>query len=582
MKKQNLNLNALRRLAGPRSFERGEDYFSRGLVRSLSEYNGAITAKVKGTHTYTVKLREDDGELDYSCTCPVGADGDFCKHCVAVGLVWLENGAGGKGKKAGRGGQVEVTMKDVKSYLETLEKNVLVEMVMQQAQESDALREKLFMQAARKTPGERSLAALKKVIRKAIEPGDFIGYHEMRSYAGRVHNVLDTLEDVLKDGLAAEVIELAEYAITEAENAIQSVDDSDGEMGDILHRLQELHLAACRTVMPDPEGLAARLFDRELNGEWDVFYGAAEIYAPILGKKGLAVYRRLAEEEWKKIKPLGPDKEERLVHSHRRFNITHIMESLAAVSGDVEVMVEVKKRDLSYAYHYLQIAELYKKSGKRDKALEWAEAGIKAFPNRTDSRLRDFLAAEYHHRKRHDEALKLIWLDFSDQANLENFRKLKVHAERIDQWPAWREKAFNFIRKDIERTKQRGEVRLGAWNLSGSPSLLVEIFLWEKDPDAAWREAQAGGCSERLWMQLAAEREQNHPEDAVAVYKKWVDPTVEQKNNQAYEDAAKLIRKVQLLMNRLKRDAEFADYLRKVRATHKPKRNFMKLLDRIP
>ena len=86
-------------------------------------------------------------------------------------------------------------------------------------------------------------------------------------------------------------------------------------MGDILQRLQDLHLAACRKVKPDPEELAARLFDRELNGQWDVFYGAAATYASILGERGLAVYRRLAEEEWKKIKPLGPSKEERRAHT---------------------------------------------------------------------------------------------------------------------------------------------------------------------------------------------------------------------------------------------------------------------------
>lgn len=577
--KQILNLNTLRRLAGPRSFDRGENYFKLGLVRSLSEYNGAITAKVKGTHTYTVKLQEDNGELDYSCTCPMGDDGAFCKHCVAAGLSWLEQQKAGSDKKAdGKGDYDDVTMEDVKGYLKTLEKNVLVDMVMEQAVENDLLREKLLMHAARKTGGGRSLAAWKKIIREAISPGDFIGYYEMRSYTARVHNVLGTLETLLKES-PADAMELAEYAITETESAIESVDDSNGEMGDILQRLQEVHLAACRKVRPDPEELAARLFNRELNGQWDVFHGAAATYASILGERGLAVYRRLAEEEWKKIKPLGPHKEERVERSHHRFNITHMMESLAEVSGDVETLVEVKKKDLSYAYHYMQIAELYGKSGNHDKSLEWAEAGLKAFPGRTDSRLRDFLAAEYHRRKRHDEAMELIWADFSDRASMENFEKLKTHAERVGQWPAWREKALDLIRKDILRMKPSGG---GHWrNASGSNSLLVEIFLWEKDPDEAWREAQAGGCSERLWMQLAAGRENDHPQDAVDVYKKWIDPTVGRKNNQAYEDAANLLRKIHKLMNRLNRDAEFADYLRGVRAVHKPKRNFMRLIDKI-
>lgn len=577
--KRIMNLNALRRLAGSRSFARGEDYFNRGLVRSLSERNCVVTAKVKGTHTYTVTLRENDGELNYSCTCPMGDDGSFCKHCVAVGLSWLEQKTEGKVKKAGRGDRVDITMKDVKSYLETLEKKALVEMVLEQAGESDVLNERLMMQAARKNTGGRRPAALKKIIREAIDPGDFIGYYGMNDYTARVYNVLETLKSLLKES-PAEVVELAEYAMTEVESAIESVDDSNGEMGDILQRLQDLHLAACLKAKPNPEELAAHLFEKELNGQWDVFHGAAATYAPVLGETGLAVYRRLVEEEWKKIKPLGANEGERAERSHLRFNITHMMESLTEASGNIENMVEVKKKDLSYAYHYLQIAELYKKSGNHDQALQWVEAGIKAFPNRTDSRLRDFLAAEYHRRKRHDEAMKLMWADFSDHESLANFQKLKAHAGRIDQWPAWREKALDFIRKNISRAKQSGGGRFGAWDPSGSNSLLVEIFLWEKDPDAAWREAQAGGCSERLWMRLAANREQNHPEDAVEVYKKWIGPIAERKNNQAYEEAAALIKKIRLLMSRLNRDADFADYLRGVRAAHKPKRNFMKLLDK--
>src|SRR4030042_7125817 len=144
--KRILNLDVLRRLAGPRSFDRGEDYFNRGLVRSLSERNCIVTAKVKGTHTYTVTLREDNGELDYSCTCPMGDNGSFCKHCVAAGLSWLAQKTDGKDKKAGRGGGAEVTMKDVKGYLESLEKKALVEMVLEQAGDSDVLHEKLMMQ----------------------------------------------------------------------------------------------------------------------------------------------------------------------------------------------------------------------------------------------------------------------------------------------------------------------------------------------------------------------------------------------------------------------------------------------------
>jgi len=172
-----------------------------------------------------------------------------------------------------------------------------------------------------------------------------------------------------------------------------------------------------------------------------------------------------------------------------------------------------------------------------------------------------------------------MWLEFAEHASLENYGKLKKNADRIGQWPSWREKALDFIRKEFAAKKQKSTFR--SWGYGPDNSLLVEIFFWEKDTDAAWREAQVGGCSRQLWMKLAADRGKEHPEDAIMVYKKWVDPIADRKDNWAYEEAAALIRKIQLLHHRLKQDGVFPDFLLAVRIMHKQKRNFMKLLDKI-
>jgi uncharacterized Zn finger protein len=358
-----------------------------------------------------------------------------------------------------------------------------------------------------------------------------------------------------------------------------SVDDSDGYMGSILEGLQDLHHRACKKAKPDPEALARRLFEWEMRTDYDTFYGAAETYADILGKKGLAVYRTLAEAEWAKVPALGPGGDDSEKYG-KRFRITHIMETLARQTGDVEAVVAIKKRDLSLAYHYLQIAEAYKNAKKHDLALEWAERGVKAFPKRTDSRLREFLAKEYHRRKRHDDAMALIWAEFTESPSLEEYRNLKAHAERVGQWEPWREKALEYLHKSTEAEKnERPKDRL-AWYRKVDHSELVRIFLWEKDVESAWHEAQEGGCSNDLWLELAANREKAHPENALPIYQRQIEPTLDQKNHEAYRQAVGLLRKVRELMIRLGRQAEFTDYLGEVRATHKPKRNFMKLLER--
>jgi len=71
-------------MAGGRSYQRGEDYFAADRVGALLEHDGAVTAKVRGTRAYRVELWAQEDTLGFSCTCPVGDEGAFCKHCVAV------------------------------------------------------------------------------------------------------------------------------------------------------------------------------------------------------------------------------------------------------------------------------------------------------------------------------------------------------------------------------------------------------------------------------------------------------------------------------------------------------------------
>ncbi|MBI4540724.1 MAG: SWIM zinc finger family protein [Gemmatimonadetes bacterium] len=522
-------------------------------------------------------MRAEDGEVQYSCTCPVGREGAFCKHCVAVALAWLDQGRSDRavGKKVGK---PAVTMDDVRAYLAGQDKNVVVDMLMDQAGDDDRLRQRLLMNAAKKSPKGLDLATYRRVIDDAMDSGGFVDYQGAYDYASGIEEAIDSIEELLREGHASEVIDLTEHALEAVEGAMGSVDDSDGHMGGILERLQEIHLTACKEVKPDAEALAKRIFTWELRTEWDTFYGAAETYAGVLGETGLAVYRKLAEAEWANVPSLGPGRDDAEKYG-KRFRITHIMETLARQIGDVEAVVAVKKRDLSSAYAYLQIAETYKTARKHDLALEWAERGVKAFPKRTDSRLREFLANEYHRRKRHDEAMALVWAEFVESPTLEEYRNLKSNAGKTGQWEAWRSKALDLLRQSIASAKRDTRGDRWPWSRRSDHTELVRVFLWEKDVEAAWREANEGGCSNDLWMELAAKRERDHPEDALPVYQRQIEPTLNRKNNEAYREAVALLRKVHELMMRLGRQSEFARYLEAVRAAHKPKRNFMKLLE---
>lgn len=111
-------------------------------------------------------------------------------------------------------------------------------------------------------------------------------------------------------------------------------------------------------------------------------------------------------------------------------------------------------------------------------------------------------------------------------------------------------------------------------------SLIVEIFLAEGDPATAWREAQAGGCTEGLWLKLAKTRERSHPEDAVRVYKTHVAALLRNTGDRVYQEAVRFLDKIRAILGRSGAEAGFRPYLTDIRATHKRKRNLMKMLDR--
>ena len=287
----------MKKLAGATYFARGKAYFEQGSVHSIDESDDVITACVEGSYEYEVRFWEKDGELGYECSCPVGQDYDFCKHCVAVGLAVLAQSESNKqGSPA----------KDIRKYLETLEPEALMSLITDACKQDKRLREKLLLAARGQGNVNTAIKAWKDALIRATVTRGYIDYHEMRSFAAGIQEVIDALAGWIAGGRAAQVVDLAEHAADKVEKLLEECDDSNGELGELLISIGEMHLAACSKAKPDPAELAGRLLDHELHDDLDTFYHAAERYADVLGEQGLAEYRRLAEMEWKKSRLCCP------------------------------------------------------------------------------------------------------------------------------------------------------------------------------------------------------------------------------------------------------------------------------------
>ncbi len=578
-----LNRPLLRQLAGDRSFARGEEYFTNGRVRQLHVAGDRVTARVSGSRTYHVKLWRGRGKLHFSCNCAAGREETFCKHCVAVGLAWLAgpDGQPVASSDADRQGAEDANRQSsrdqLQRHLRVLDKDRLINLVLEATDYDDILRRRLLLETigvlrpanARRgstpTPPP-DLDAYRQILRESIECAEYVDYDAMPDYAQGIEEAIYPMGELLASGHAAAVIELAEFALIELDKANEMVDGGDGSLNPVYDDLQHYHLEACRAAGPDPVKLASRLLNYELEGGLGVFNNAAKTYADVLGPRGLAAWRNALTREWTQLPELAADRPAAPLSpiNHRRFQIQALMERLAEAEGDLNARAAIKQRDLSSAHDFLSLAELFQSAGQTDQALNWAERGLRAFPGLPDRvGLRDFVTAAYHRQGRHDAAVNLVWEEFARFSDPEHFRKLQIHARQgaDHDWPRWRDRALAHLRGHQSR------------------NALVEILLADGDADAAWAEANAGECSPDLWLRLARQREKTHPADALRVYQQQIGPMLARGGQPAYEEAAGLVKRIGLLSERLGRSDEFTRYRAEVRADHRAKRHFLRLLD---
>ncbi len=573
-----LTLARLQSMTDTRTFVRGRAYYLNGAVGLVNESADKLDAEVHGTQRYHVRLsRDPDGTLAFQCDCPVGNDGILCKHVVAVALSWLEDGGDKTSRQTVNPSRPHRTPEErIQEYVDTLSEASLRKWLLDAAFRNEWLEEKLLFAAD--TESAADLAGMKAAILRATAVPRFLEWHEAGEYADRLAAVADRLERRLDSHYASQVVKLAELAIASAEEAMNELDDSGGTVMPAIQRLAELHRLACQRTRPHAIRLAERLFRLQTEGKWDTFYNVLPKYHEALGEAGVQHYRELVESAWGKLPALVPEQPDR-AWDGRRMRLEQAMEALAALRGDVDAAVAIKSKDLSSPHRYLLIAELCRGHERFDDGLAWAERGLAAFPGSRDNRLLDFCVAESLRRGDHGKAEALAWDRFLVRSDAHSFAELISVAQATGSASRLSDEAMSRLWELVEHEELAKNKRREQWQ-SPKRDELVRIFLNEGDIDAAWAAFKGGAVSTALWKQMAATRAKTHPGDAIPLYQSLLPLAIEQGTAKArYNEAFQIVRAIKQLHSTLGQQAAFAEELASIRATHKAKRNFIKLLD---
>lgn len=552
---QRFDVETLQKLAGANAFARGEAYCRKSQVMLLSVEPGRVLAHVAGSDDYRTELTGYGQHIDGTCTCPAYGRGTFCKHMVAVALAV---NAGSNQAEAAE----DSLLARIRRHLEAKDGKALVDIIIGLAERDTGLLRKLEIAAAASDLDDKTAETrLRQMIDKAIGSSRNIDYYDIRDWADGVAEALDAVAELVPAGRPELAFRLADRALGKLEQALDRLDDSDGDCSRLLQQAQNIHLTAARLAPPEPLALARDLFAREIGSTFGSFDGVLAEYADVLGDVGLAEYRRLASEAWQ-------DTAARAGRAPQSFGLgkdrtlRNILDFFAERDGDVDARVALRSRNLTSPWSYLELAQFCLAHGREDQALRRAEEGLWMFEdNGPDEQLLLFVAGLLIKAGRTADAEARLWPAFDRAPSLALLGELRKLGG-----PAARDRALDLLETSLHRR--------AAAKWYSRADFLVAVLIEEKLFERAWAIVRQHEVSIGTRDQLARQSEATYPGEALAVYAKRVDQFAATGGDHAYDQAAQLVAR----MAKLQDAAAQAEYVEALKLRYARKRNFIKRL----
>ncbi|WP_327360132.1 SWIM zinc finger family protein [Streptomyces sp. NBC_01296] len=547
----------LRRLAGALSFERGVGYLS--AVSRLEIGVETITATVDGSDAYEVELTEDEeGRLGGWCDCPYGQEGNFCKHCVAVGLTVLGQAESVPQQRSAAASRTRL----LDDWLESRTREELAALVREQLAGDRGLRRRLELRAA--AAGEDTAFVRERILglldTRSFARYGYVEYADARAYGQQAAEAVTALRALTAGGRAADAVEVAREALRALGRIYGEIDDSDGLVGNVATRLAEAHLEACLSARPDPVETAEWLVHHLLDEENDITDIDLFDYREALGEPGMTRAREMVVAAWR-INP-------------KAWTEKYLMERLLkADGGSVDALVAVHAADLAPNGHtHLVIARELEGAGRTAEALEWAERGLREAESDwgPDDELVAFVCDRYARAGRLADVVTIARDVLRARPSLVAYRHLRTAARTAGSWEGTERAGALEVLKASDRPVK------GRWY---GGSVLVDALMDDADLEAAWQAAADGYADQQQWLALADRIRDKQPADALTVYLRWIEPLRKATGDRTYERMAQLLLSARACHRTLGTESEFATYLAALRADQKRKRKLMATLD---
>jgi uncharacterized Zn finger protein len=565
----------IRKLATETSFDRGEQYYSRGAITGPTRQDNRIWAECYGSELYQVSaVLTQSNVTDLSCSCPYDWGG-ACKHEVALLLTYLH--------------QPEAfhLIPPLRELLVNHSRDDLLTLLDRVLQQYPDLLTSLEIAAETSAPQASGkpidTSAYRRQIQRTLRGDDMRTIAKALAPSLKMAEQLYNAGDSLNAGCFYQV--LLDEITASYDGELQSIDydghvacfsqDAAAGLGNCL-----ADAAIDSTTRQDwlNSLLEGVLADVNLGGI-DFAYGASEAIIEfstndewrVLEARIRQEIGRLTEQQWGRW---GRDRlagliAERLQHVGQGKASDEAMLELSSPEQQIFILAKQGKYDVAIGMAKLhlqnlpglviQFADALVTAGEAKKALRYMTEEYNADARHS---VCEWLAKYYREQGDAKSALKFEEAGFIQRPGLENYQRIQKLAEPLGSWP----KVKLHLLKQLTEKKR--------WDL------LVEIAIVEKDVDRALKLANNLSAYQQTPFKLKIAKI-SEPKAAIAIYEELVHIAIARKNRSAYQEATRYLQSIQKLQKLAKTSKDWKQYLQLIRDQYPSLRALHSELDRL-
>jgi uncharacterized Zn finger protein len=560
----------LQKLAGRRTFDKGEMLYFQEAVHRFTRNQLIVTAIVQEIQEFTVKLSIVEGQYEGSCNCSDSEGFDFCKHCVAVALTDISREA--ELEVLQEGDDIERITGYIESMSEAEAKATLLKQIT-----SDIDKTEQWVLFADVSNGKVNKKALIDIINKALPLREVWRQNRVKTYFETAIERFNRLISILHKLPTDPAFELTQTALLRYNKALGKIKDDKG------YRLKvEVTLVQAFATFTSELNWAPQ---RKVSFLMSLYHQPFTNFAlPSIYKKFVKNHPELITLFIEKLVNLECQFEQTDISSiqiDKNVDETHelILSDLALYYADASVdqsiedklkLIVCKHKLATNLTEYIELAELCVALDLKDIARKYiAEIENHKLNYRQESKLLTLSANTHEQLEDIDASLDLHWSAYERSLEATDFHAVLNLLSSSD----------NKSEADVQHWFEKAQVLLTErLQDADNQDALFELYLACNKNDIAIAEAQDVVLSNSLLHKIAGLGIEAQPELGFGLYRRLIRTYPKNTDTQGYETAITLLKELKSALKSKKQHQAFEFLISELSFDFKQKRKFIALL----